>query len=456
MTARRVAVIGAGLAGLAAAARLRQLGVAVRVFERANAVGGVVRTVREDGWTIDTGAAMAAEPGAAVRELLDLAGLGLLTQRAAAEGANRYIVLDGKPVVMPRTAGEFSSSSLLSLGGRLRLLKERFIPARAGDSEETVDSFARRRFGDEMADRMFDPLMASTSAGDPKQTIARFAFPSLVGHESRASSALQGSARARMEARRRARGRPTGSWSCTGGMQRLPEQLGRWVGDVTCSAAVARVDRAGDGVRVVFESGGSETYSAAVIATPSSAAAGLVAGLAGEEGVSFGATPAASIAAVSLGFRREQVAHPLDGSRLLVPAVERRRILSMVFPAGPFPDRAPAGHVLITAFVGGARQAGIMQQSDAELVALVHEECCDLLGARGEPVVTRVTRWDDALPQAVAGHAARIDTADGIETRCNAIAFTGAWRDGLSIGDVLLGGMTAADRLAGRLQLRVE
>ena len=222
MTPPRVAVIGAGLAGLAAAAELRRRGAEPSVFERDDEVGGVVRTRAHGGWQVDTGPCLAAEPVTSVRELLDEAGLDACSVRALPAGATQYVVLEGDVVPIPRTTSELTASPLLTLGGRLRLLKERFIPAQREDSDESVDQFARRRFGDEVADRMFDPLIASTCAGDPRQVIARFALPDLVGHERHAGSGLQGSARAGMTARRRARGRATGSWSCRDGMRSFP------------------------------------------------------------------------------------------------------------------------------------------------------------------------------------------------------------------------------------------
>lgn len=447
MTSPRVAVIGGGLAGLAAACELHRRGATPYVFEREDEVGGVVRTRQRDGWVIDAGPCLAAEPAAAVRELLDAAGTAECTVRALPAAANRYIVLDGAPVPLPRTTSEFTSSPLLSLAGRLRLLKERFIPARRDADDESVDSFARRRFGDEMANRMFDPLIASTCAGDPRQVVARYAFPALVGHERHAGSGLQGSARAGMEARRRARGRPTGSWGCAAGMQQLPRRMAASVGRVRTGAHVDAVVAGPAGIDVSV-GGHTETFDAALFATPAAALGAMRLDFAEAAGLGSVATmPAVSIASVSLGFRREHVLHPLDGSRLLVPSVEHRDILSVVFPSSAFAGRAPDGHVLLTAFVGGVRRPELLDRGESEIVAAVLREFADLLGTSGAPVLTDVTIWRDALPQAVPGHALRLAAADAVEAAEPRIAFTGAWRDGLSVGEVLLGGMHAAERV---------
>jgi oxygen-dependent protoporphyrinogen oxidase len=450
MIAPRVAVIGGGLAGLAAAVELRRLGATPVVFERDNDAGGVLRTKARDGWVIDTGPCLAAEPDVATRTMLDAAGMGDCTVRVSPAGATRYIVLDGAPVALPRTTSEFTASPLLSLTGRLRLLKERFIPSRRGANDESVDAFARRRFGDEMADRMFDPLIASTCAGDPTEILARYAFPSLVGHEHRAGSGLQGSARAAIEARRRAKGRPTGSWSCHAGMQELPRRLAAWIGGVRTGVRVDAVAETSIGVNVTV-AGQVEPFDAVVFATPARALARMSVDIPQSHCLGdIASMPMASVASVSLGFRRDQVAHSLEGSRLLVPSVEHRSILSVVFPSSAFPDRAPQDHVLLTTFVGGARRPELLDGTEAELIALVRGELAGLLGVRGAPVVSDVTIWRDALPQAVAGHGARLAAADAVEAASTRVALTGAWRDGLSIGEVMLGGTRAAGRLMER------
>ena len=127
--------------------------------------------------------------------------------------------------------------------------------------------------------------------------------------------------------------------------------------------------------------------------------------------------PHASIAVVSLGFPTEHVARALDGSRLLIPRIERRSVLSMVFPAVAFPSSVPSGHVLVTAFVGGALRSELFDRSDAEVSQLVEAEVADLLGTTGAPTLRHITRWPGALPQAIAGHGDRLAVAEAIEAR---------------------------------------
>ena len=446
MKAPRIAVIGGGLSGLAAAVRLRELGATVSVLERESAVGGVVRTTTVDGWAVDAGPCMAAEPAEVVREFLQRAGVGDITERARPSAANRFIVHDGTPVEIPATTAEFASSSLLSLGGRLRLLKERFIPAEA-PPEETVAAFARRRFGDEMAERMFDPLLASMSSGRADAILARFAFPAIVGHERGGASGLQGSARERMQARRRGKAAPKGSWSCRGGMQSLAKQLAANAGEVRFGVRVTAVDVRAEQVSISNADGPLDSFDGVIVALPAPAYAGLALhGVAGSAADQIRTLPCASVAAVSMGFAVAEVTRAVAGVRILIPSSEKRNILSIVIPGNAFGDRAPDGQLLLTAFVGGARQPELLQQSDADLLSLVRRELSDLLGITGTETFGMVTRWDHALPQAVRGHGERLEAAMAIERDAPILTLTGSWRDGLSVSEVLLGGMRAAER----------
>lgn len=451
MSQRRVAVVGGGLAGLAAGVAVRALGFDATVFEREHAVGGVAQSELAEGWLFESGPCLASEPDAVVREFLDGAGAADCTLRADPVAAQRFVVRDGVPVPVPHTVSEFTSSPLLSLAGRLRLIKERFVPAHRESGDESVDAFARRRFGDEVADRMFDPLVASTSAGDPQVLLARYAFPNTVGHEQRSGSGLQGNLRARMEQRRRAKGTPRGAWSGTLGMQQVARQLAAHIADVRRGARVERVSAHDGHVTVEVPGAAPESFDGVIVAVPVPALSQLALDLPGGDKLEpVSGIPHQSIVAVSIGYRREHVRHPLDGARLLVPSIERLALLSAVFPSSIFPDRAPPEHVLITAYLGGARRPAAIDWPDAELVATAHRELALLLGINGEPQIHRVARWRDALPQAVAGHSRRLAAADIVEGAAGMVAFTGAWRDGLSVGEVLAGGVRAADRLAVR------
>lgn len=457
MTTPRVAVIGGGAAGLIAASHLRALGAEPTLLEAAASVGGVIRTIRRDGWIAEAGAHTIAEPDAAVRGLLDAAGIASQTVHSDPAHTRRLLVYHGGVVAVPRSVGELVSWPVLSAAGRMRLLKEPFIKPSSADAEESVDAFVRRRLGEEMAERVFDALIAGGSAGDPTHLLVRYLLPRLVEWEQDGGSLLKGAMRAGVAARRRA-GRasaPTpGIWSCLNGLGEVPEHLATMLGQrVRTGVRVVAIAPGHGGFDVVDACGQRDRFDAVVSAVPARTL-GTIACDVSDAAVlrEVAVMPQATVATVSLGFRRADVAHPLDGTGVLAPSCEKRQILGTVFASSLFPGRTPKGHVLLTSSVGGIRQAELAALPEAALVALVREELGSLLGVQGEPQFVAVTVWPDCQPQAVAGHTARLAGVAALEESCPGLAFVGAWRDGLALGEVMRGSIAAIDALVVRMK----
>lgn len=455
MNGLRLAVIGGGAAGMLAALRAIELGAEVTLHDSAAVLGGSLRSFREGGWLAELGANTVMEPDPVVRGLMDRAGLADRVIRPSAAARRRYIVHEGVPVPVPGSASALLASTLLSVPGRLRLLKEPFVAAGPANGEESVDSFARRRFGGEVAERFLDPLLAGSSGADPAKVLVRYVLPKLFEYEQLGGSVLKGARRAASAARSTrtasTQGKaPTGLWSCPDGLSEIPAAVGGRLGAGLHLGHGATITRIGNGLEVRW---GSERrpIDAAIVAVPSAGLTQVAGALPG--GGSLAATasiPIASMATISLGFRRDQVEHPLDGFGLLAPSRERRSLLGVLFASSLFPSRAPAGHVLLTALVGGMRQPELLAETSGELERLVREDLAALLGVRGEPRFRAEGRWIGALPQAVAGHSGRIAAADAVERANPMVAFAGSWRDGLSVADAMLGGVRAVDRMAER------
>jgi oxygen-dependent protoporphyrinogen oxidase len=454
MSANRIAVVGGGAAGLAAAGRLASLGADVTLFESGDHAGGRIRTIRRDGWVVEAGALLVAEPAPEVRALLDAAGLAERTVRASAAARRRYVVHQGAPQLIPATLGDLIASPLLSVAGRLRMAREPFVSRRAEGEDESVDAFARRRFGDEVAERLFDSLVAEMSAGDATHTLVRYLFPKLVEFEQSAGSVLKGQMRAGMEARRRLRGKPSGAWSCPTGLDEMTTALSTRPRMRCClSTAVDQITAFADAIALRSGSA-NERFDGIVLTVPPPALARIEVPAPWRDAVTLLATiPHAPVASVSLGFARSSVSHPLDGMSIRVPSAEGRPLLSILVPSAVFGGRAPEGHVLLTCLVGGVSHPDVVALPAAELVALVRQQLADLVGVKGEPAFTEVTAWPAAFPQAVSGHAARLAAAEQLEQLTPRVVLSGSWRDGLVVSDVLRGGIRAADRLAARLGL---
>lgn len=435
-----------------AAHRLLELNCDVHLFE-SHAIGGMLQTVRRGGWVAEAGAHTIAEPDGSVRGLLDAAGVPERSVRAAPELRRRFVVHHGVPVAVPLSPGELVASPLLSVRGRLRLLKEPFLAAGPVNDDESVDAFARRRFGAEVTTRMIEPIVASSSGGDVTQLLARVLFPAHVAYERDGGSVLRGAMRAGMRARRRATSAgPRGPWSGAAGAGDVAAQLATALGPARIiAAAVDHVSLAKSGV-TVGSRGQRHRYDAAVIAVPLPALDRIAV-----EGIDPGlfslitGMPHSSVVSVTLGYRRAMVKHPLDGSGMLVPATERRHVLVTAFPSSMFTGRTPDDHVMLTSMVGGVHHRDLVSADDGDLRAVVRREMEQLLGASGEPAFTQITRWHDALPQPVAGHRARLQASVDVENENPVIAFAGAWRDGSSVAEAMRSGVGAAERVAGGL-----
>ena len=441
-----VAVIGGGITGLTAAWHLRQHGVPVVVLEAGANPGGVIGSVRDGGWLHETGPNTLFENSPETTALLD--GLHLQDRRLVASPAagKRYVVRNGRPVALPATPLQFLASPLLSWPAKLGLLKEPFIRRAPLDRDESVAEFVTRRLGPEFLDYIVNPFVAGVYAGDPASLSVRHAFPKLHALEQEHGSMIRGSIK-----RRNASAGPRGSMlSFPDGLVELPRALARSLGaDLRLNHAVTFVRRTGSGWLVGWTHAGQaveQSFSAVICALSPDALTHVL-----FEGVpsagrlaALRSIPQPPVASVFLGFRREDVAHPLDGFGLLTPAVEKRRILGTLFSSSLFPGRAPDGHVALTTFVGGVRQPELARADDAELLASVQGELADLLGVRGAPVYTRIQRWPRAIAQYVVGFQQFKDACLAVESASPGLFLGGTCRDGVSLSHCILAGQRLA------------
>lgn len=450
-------VIGGGISGLTVAWRLRQAGRRVQLLDRRLFPGGRMQTERRDGFLVEHGPNGMISPAAGAERLI--AELGLAGERLdKGPGVrHRYLVRAGRAHALPMDPLGFFGSSFFSLRGRLRLLGEPFVPRRAGD--ETVADFVRRRFGRELLDYVFTPLVGGLYAGDPETLSVSALLPRLKQLEIAHGSVIRGAARkwrAGMEARYDPRRRQL--FSFREGMGSLPRCLAAQLGDAVVSGVrVERLEALGAaGYRLTLRQGAeTRTLRAAevVIALPAYAASRLLESMAPPVAQALADIPHPPLAVVALGLRRGDVAHPLDGLGVLTPAVERRQVLGFMFSSTLYAGRAPDGHVLLTAYVGGARQPELARLPREELVARVRDEATQLLGCRADPVFASVRYWDRGLPQPGLGHGERLQQLRDFEAAHPGLAFAGNYLGGVAASACIDEAIAAADRLARKSAL---
>jgi oxygen-dependent protoporphyrinogen oxidase len=446
MASGPVIILGSGLTGLSAAVALKRRGIAVTVLESAARAGGAVQTEQSDGFLVECGpnSMMVNEPE--VVSFLQEAGLD--SEIIHPEAKKRFLVRGGEPVALPSSPAGAVTTPLFSPGGKMRVLAEPFI-ARGNADDESLAGLVRRRLGGEILTYAIEPFVAGIYAGDPERLSARHAFPKLWSLEREHGSFIRGALRMRRT------GPQQRMMSFRGGMGELPARLAVMLGeDLRCHARVESIAESDAGWSVTWiEEGQSKRLEAAMLicAIPAFAVPQLPWSVAVRGSLGFLeriAYPPVSI--VALGFRRADVGHLLDGFGMLVPAAEKRQILGTIFSSSLFPGRAPEGHVLLTSFVGGARQPGLAALPDDELVRLTCDDLKALLGAKGAAVFRRIIRWPRAIPQYNRGYGEILSALEKLEAAHPGLHFVGNYRGGIAAGQCIRNGLRLAEEIGAR------
>ncbi len=452
-----VAVIGGGITGLAAAHALRKRGVSFVLLEAAPRFGGVIRTESEGGFLLEAGpdALLAQKPDgvALCREL------GLENRLVPTNPAERRVFVlrrgrlhplpEGMLLAVPTRLAPLLKSRLFSWAGKLRMGLDLVIPARRGDADESIASFLRRRFGQESVDRLGEPLLAGIHAGDPEHLSIRATFPRFVELERTHGSLIRGLLATAPTAQAAA----TPFLSLRGGMNELVEAL---VGALPAASLragtpVRWVHRSGTSLAIVLGTGETLLARALVLATPAPRSAPILEPLAPGPAGFLADVAFASTATILLGYRRADVAHPLAGYGFVVPRGEGLRTSAVTFVSSKLPERAPEGHVLLRAFVGGVRDPNALKLTDETLVGDVISELVPLLGLSGAPVVRRVFRWPSATPQLDVGHLEKLAAVEAEVATIPGLFLAGAGLRATGIPDCIGDGARAGEAAAAFL-----
>lgn len=464
---KSVAIIGGGITGLTAAFYLQRRGVAVTLFEASPRTGGVIHSIRKDGFLAESGPNTILETSPKIAQLVHDAGLDprKLTPDPHAEA--RFVVRYGRPIEMPGKPLGFFTTKLFSLGAKLAVVREPFIKPRRDGVEESIGQFVVRRFDQEFLDHAIDALVAGIYAGNPNKLSLPHAFPKLKALEDNYGSMIKGQifgARDRKKSGEVAKDRAP-KFSFDEGLQVLPDTLAARLGEaVKLNSPVTKLTQIENGWRVTTPNG--ETDFGAVIYCGTahqlaelelvgarSIAPGDQAKLAEQCSAlrTFSEIRYPPVASVVLGFRREDVTHPCSGFGMLIPGVEKCNILGTIFSSALFPDRAPAGHLTLTSYVGGERQPELASLPQDKLVALVTGDLRKLLGVRGEPSFVHSAFWPRAIPQYNVGYGKYRDLLTNLESANPNLFFAGCYRDGVSLGDSIVSGANIAERVGNLL-----
>ncbi|MBI4678646.1 MAG: protoporphyrinogen oxidase [Elusimicrobia bacterium] len=468
---KRIAIVGAGISGLATAHYLRRglsaaaLGADLVILESDRVPGGTMRTVREDGFFIEWGpnGFLANKPHTLdlVREL----GMEARLQRSSDSARRRYVFVRGRLRRMPETPFSFLASDLLTLPGRLRVLAEPFAPPPPAGKDESVAEFASRRLGAEAMEKLIEPMTAGVFAGDPDKLSLGSCFPRIRELESRYGGLIKAMLSLRWE-RRMGRasavgpdGRPKEMSAGPGGaltsfdngVAVLIEALaGKLSSGLRLNAVVESIARR-DGRWVLSvqdrDRRAEESADAVVLACPAHAASRIVGRLDPALADELGLIPYVPVAVAALGYDAASLRRPLDGFGFLVPRTEGRRILGALWDSSVFPGRAPQGRALVRVMVGGARQPALARQREENILALAREELALTMGLRAEPVLAKVFAHERAIPQYPVGHAEALGRIDGLVRAHQGLHLNSNAYLGIGLNDCVLRSRLAAERV---------
>jgi oxygen-dependent protoporphyrinogen oxidase len=499
---RAIAVIGGGITGLAAAHHLTEIAPDARItlFESSDRLGGVLQTEHRDGYLIERSADMFVTSPAPAVDLCERLGLAAELIPTNEQYRKAFVVRRGKllPVpagfalMQPARVWPIVTTPLLSWRGKLRLGLEYFVPRAQTKSfsaapapahhrdatslasqaavapllaDESLASFARRRLGREAFERLVQPLVGGIYTADPEKLSVAATLPRFLEMEREFRSLIRAAwqerkshPRMKTEASsRKASGVRYGMFVAPReGMARLVTAIEQRITavDVRFNAPVERLDRAARGrwrVVVAAAAPPPDEFDSVIVATPASTAARLLRPNAKLLADELSNIEYASVAIVCLGYRRSEVAHPLDGFGFVVPAVERREILAASFASVKFVGRAPDDRVLVRVFIGGALQPKLIDRNDDDLQHIARRELAELIGAIGEPELTTVVRWRNAMPQYHVGHLERVANIENRTSKLPGLYLAGSAYHGVGIPHCIESGQKAADRAAAAL-----
>ena len=461
-----VVVIGGGITGLAAAhratelARERGVDLDLKIIEARGRLGGTIATERADGFVVEAGpdSFLSEKPWA----LALCRRLGLESKLLRTDDRFRRVFVwfrgrlhplpDGFQLLAPTRLLPFATSSLFSWPGKLRMALDLVLP-RGGGDDESLGAFVRRRLGREALERVAQPLVAGIYTADPEDLSLGATMPRFLETERRHRSIILGLRRALRAAPQP--GTSGARWSLfvtlADGMETLVRALAERLPDssVVLGQRVAALERTDGHWRLATAEGARFDVDRVIVAGEAHGAARLVRYIDPALATLLGEIEYAGAATVSLGYRRGDVPHPLDGFGFVVPRAEGRSILAGTFSSVKYPGRAPEGHALLRCFLGGALDAGLLDEDDVHLCTRARTELREALGITAEPVLSRVARWPASMPQYRVGHLARVETLERRARALPGLHLAGGAYRGVGIADCVRSAESAAEAALG-------
>ena len=463
---KRIAIIGGGISGLAAAYALeqkRRAGIDVEyvVFEATSRFGGVMVTDRVEGCLVEAGPdSFLTEKPWASNLCRDL---GLGDQLIGSNDPERktYILArsrlvempDGLMFMVPTNIVAALASPLFSASTKLRMAREWFHPPHKADGDESVAAMVERHYGSEMVDRLADPLLSGVYGGDASQLSVRAVLPRFAEMEARHGSLGRAMLATRNQMAQAAKGpaKPLFTSLKDGMQQMIDAVLAQLDPKALVSDAPVQAVTPQDGGWTLSAGLKSDHFDAIILALPTSKAAFLLQMSSPDLSAELSAIQYSSSVTVTLGYDQKVCEALPPGFGFLVPRSEGKRMLAATFVHNKFPHRAPEDRAIIRCFLGGAREEQILSLPEEQVLAVVRTELQQILGLRAEPLFARVYKWKGAMAQYSVGHLERLERIEALRQKFSGLALAGNGYKGIGVPDCVRSGTEAVQQILAAL-----
>lgn len=448
----RILVVGGGISGLTIAYRLQQLlPIAdIEVWEANQRLGGAVWTETENGFTIEHGPNGFLDNKSSLLNLAHELGLGpRLIPGSEAARKNRFLFVNQRLQQLPGGLGSLFTTPLLSWPGKFRMLAEPLVHRR-NSKMESVAAFATRRFGREAAEVFIDPLVTGIHGGDPALLDVRSAFPRLADWEAKFGSVLRGVIQSRRQRKREALQQgsavtPQRMWSFPNGLREVIEALtGKLNIPPRRDLPVSRIHRSENTWSIHGAEKAPHFCDCVVLACPAPQQAKLIAPFESRLSELIGEIAYNRIAVVALAFRESDVPNRPDGFGFIAPQRTGRDILGAQWCSSIYPNRAPNGLALWRVLCGGWNRPEVVDWPDDQLLRAVRQELQLAQGVVASPVMSKIIRWPQAIPQYLVGHPEKLQAIDRLTAKHPGLFLAGNAYRGIALNDCV----ENADRVA--------
>ncbi|WP_029916078.1 protoporphyrinogen oxidase [Pelobacter seleniigenes] len=466
----RIAVIGAGISGLATAYAIEQqalsagLTVETRVFEKDSRSGGKIWSIHEDGFICEWGPNGFLDNKPMTLDLCRQLGVDNLLLRSDDNARKRFIYSGQELHRLPENGPSFLKSGLISWPGKLRLAGEMLIPKRKDQGDETLAEFGRRRLGSEALDKLIAPMVSGIFAGDPETMSLKSCFPRIYELEQQYGGLLKAMLKlAKQKRAEQKAGKVVASAAGPGGVL---TSFNGGIQDLTNAAAAALQGELLLGCTIselvpkdggfILTAAGGEQYDAEIVVTaaPAFAVAAMLERSCGAAAELLKEIPYATMNVVCFGYERERIERDLDGFGYLIPKAEGKSILGTLWDSSIFPNRAPAGKVLLRSMMGGATNPAAIELSEEEVKSKTMTDLRQIMGITCEPEFVRIFRHRHAIPQYTRGHAARVGAIRERLATMPELILTGNAFGGVGLNDCVNAANQAAATVIERVRKR--